>query len=103
MNECTECSRLDSTLVTLSDTTNNVIRTYDTTLVNTITNIHCTDDYTNPTREDYLAAIDYEVSIGATCASRSPTYTFNFCIDNSGKKAYPDYFDHGGRAPCVLK
>lgn len=102
-NECTQCIRYDSVLTTLSDTVNNVVRTYDTTLVYKRDNMHCTDDATKPTREEYLLAIEYEVDGGATCTAHAPTYNFDFCINKSGSGAYPDYFDRGGRAPCVEK
>lgn len=103
MNECTQCVSYDSVLTTLSDTVNNVIRTYDTLLIYTNNNLICTDDATNLTREDYVNAIDYAITNGATCAAHSPTYTYDFCISKSGEEKYPDYFDRGGRAPCVRK
>lgn len=102
-NECTQCTGYDTITTTIYDTVNNVVTSYDTTMVINVSNVICTDDATNRTREDYVKAIAYYEGLGFTCAAHLPTYNFDFCVDNSGQKAYPDYFNRGGRAPCVEK
>ena len=66
----------------------------------TFSQVLCRDSF--GTDAQYNAAIAADTSIGYTCTATTPTYKYDFCVNKPGEEDYPSYFDHGGRAPCVV-
>jgi hypothetical protein len=61
----------------------------------------CVDSF--PSQNEYQAAIAQDTTIGYTCVSTTPTYDYDFCVNQPGEKSYPSYFNRGQRATCDEK
>jgi len=61
----------------------------------------CRDSF--GTDAGYYAAIAIDTGLGYRCTTTASTYKYDFCVNKPGEEDYPNYFNHGGRAPCVAK
>lgn len=61
----------------------------------------CVDSF--GTKSEYDAAITADTSVGYVCNATTPTYDYDFCVNQPGEKSYPGYFNRGQRATCDEK
>ena len=67
----------------------------------TFTETFCVDSFN--TTAEYNAAIAHDTSIGYACAATTPSYSYDFCVNQPGEEQYPNYFNKGKRATCDEK
>lgn len=67
----------------------------------TFTNTYCVDSFNSAA--EYNAAIAYDTTIGYTCAATTPSYNYDFCVNQPGAETYPNYFNKGNKATCDEK
>ncbi len=67
----------------------------------TFTETYCVDSFTSAA--EYNAAIAHDTAIGYTCGATTPSYSYDFCVNQPGEETYPNYFNKGNRATCDEK
>lgn len=68
---------------------------------NVFRDVICRDTFN--TVAEYNAAIAADTGLGYVCTPTTPTYDYEFCVNNPGKDSYPAYFNKGNKVTCNEK